>query len=132
MHLLHSATKPVALTKLCHISACIVQFVVFTPLFATLPPPLYIVYCDTMNFTLSIVHTFAIIQSPLRGWGFAFGEWRADIQNRDCLYKNPDSSKSMVNLIYKFKPFQIPCYLYKNPYKHIGRRAPNDEQYTSP
>jgi len=46
-----------------------------------------------MNFTLFFVHLFGLIQSTLRGWGFAFGRGRADIQNRDCLYKNPDSSK---------------------------------------
>jgi len=92
-----------AVATLSHTSADIVQCVVSTPLFATLPPLLYIVYCDTMNFTLSIVHLFDLILAPVRGWGFAFGGWWADIQNRDCLYKNPNTSEMIV--IYKFDTF---------------------------
>nr|DAV58837.1 MAG TPA: hypothetical protein [Caudoviricetes sp.] len=76
------------MTKLCHISNHIVQCVVFTPCFATLTPPLYIVRCNTMNFALSIVHLFALSLAHFRGWGFAFGAWVRDIENRDCLYKN--------------------------------------------
>ena len=114
-----------AVTTLSHTSTHIVQCVVFTPLFATLPPTYYIVRCDTMNF-FDCLRYFSIYPSlPVRGWGFAFRRWGADIKNRDCLYKNPDL---FCNLAY----IQIPYFsrrLFTNP---IGRRAPNDEQYTSP
>ena len=108
VHLLHSATKPVALTTLSHTSADIVQCVVFTPLFATLPPSLYIVYCNTMNFTLSIVHLFAIILAPLRGWGFAFWGGGRTYKIETAYTKIQTLQKSMVNLIYKFNIIQIP------------------------
>nr|DAJ49047.1 MAG TPA: hypothetical protein [Caudoviricetes sp.] len=69
------------------------QCVVFTPCFATLPPSLYIIRCDTMNI-FYLLRYFSIYPTyPVRGWGFAFGAWGADIQNRDCLYTNPYSFK---------------------------------------
>nr|DAW36361.1 MAG TPA: hypothetical protein [Caudoviricetes sp.] len=82
-----------AVTTLSHTSNDIVQCVVFTPLFATLPPTHYIVHCDTMNF-FNLLLLFSIyFGAPVRGWGFAFRAWVRDIENRDCLYKNPYSSK---------------------------------------
>nr|DAW38590.1 MAG TPA: hypothetical protein [Caudoviricetes sp.] len=109
----YPASLSLATTTLSHTSADIVQCVVFTPLFATLPPSLYIIRCDTVNF-FYLLRYFSIYPSaPVRGWGFAFGAWGRDIENRDCLYTNPILFQKVV---------------YKNPYKPIGRRAPNDEQ----
>ena len=138
------------MATLSHTSADIVQCVVFTPLFATLPPSLYIIRCDIVNF-FYLLRYFSIYPSaPVRGWGFAFGAWVRDIENRDCLYKNPYLLKNIYTKIqrllksclyknlYPFKYLAyiqiqtLPNTLYKNPYKPIGRRAPNDEQYTSP
>nr|DAP30654.1 MAG TPA: hypothetical protein [Caudoviricetes sp.] len=85
-----------AVTKLSHTSADIVQCFVFTPCFAILPPSLYIVLCDTVNF-LYLLLLFSIYPSaPLRGWGFAFGAWGPVIRNRDCLYTNPKALKMIA------------------------------------
>nr|DAN47411.1 MAG TPA: hypothetical protein [Caudoviricetes sp.] len=89
------------------------QFVVFTPLFATLPPTHYIVHCDTMNF-FNLLLLFSIyFGAPLRGWGFAFRAWGADIQNRDCLYKNLNPFKYLIAFV---QIQTLPNTLYRNPY----------------
>nr|DAU50368.1 MAG TPA: hypothetical protein [Caudoviricetes sp.] len=89
----YPASLSLATTTLSHTSADIVQCVVFPPLFATLPPSLYIIRCDTVNFFYLLRYFSIYFGAPVRGWGFAFGGWVRDIENRDCLYKNPDSSK---------------------------------------
>ena len=49
-----------------------------------------------MNFALYIVHLFALSLAHFRGWGFAFAAWVRDIENRDCLYTNPNTSEMIA------------------------------------